>query len=247
MTTPLTGKRIVVCGYHWAGCKAVEIFRQAGAQLHVYTHQAGEGVPCVASYCRRIGVPFTLGRISADNLPFTPDLLASIYYRYLIKPEVISCVGRRIYNLHPSLLPKYRGCSSLTWAMVQNEATVGYTYHYVDAGFDTGDIILQNPIVVEPFDTQQTLYYRVMFQALQEIINVTQLVLSGFSGVPQQGEASYFKRGAPYSGVIDPSWTEAAVERFIRAMTFPPYPYATYLGSPVRTFEDYLTKRGSAK
>jgi methionyl-tRNA formyltransferase len=247
MMTRLTGKNIVIGGYHWIGCKAIEVFRDAGANVYVYTHPAGEGVPCVASYCRRAGVAFTVERISASNLPFTPDLIASVYYRHLIKPDVIERVGGRIINLHPSLLPKYRGCSSLTWAMVQKQATAGYTYHYIDAGCDTGNVILQRPVKIEPFDTQQTLYYRVMFQAVQDLIPAVEFVFDGAPGIPQSGEATHFKRGAPYNGVIDPAWPEADVEHFIRAMTFPPYPYATFLGTPIRTFEEYLAKRESAK
>jgi len=243
----LKGKNIVVCGYHWTGCKAVETFREAGANVHVYTHEAGDGVPSVARYCQKAGVPYTYERISASNLPFTPDVIASIYYRFLIKPDVIARVGGRIFNLHPSLLPKYRGCSSLTWAMVHKQATAGFTFHYIDAGCDTGNILLQRPVTIEPFDTQQTLYYRVMFQAVQELMPVVELVFDGAPGVPQSGEATHFKRGAPYNGVIDPAWPDEDVEHFIRAMTFPPYPYATFLGAPVRTFEEYGAKRDSAK
>jgi len=247
LMTAFKGKKIVVCGYHWIGCKAVEIFRAAGANVYVYTHSAGEGVPCVASYCRKAGVNYTLERISASNLPFTPDVIASIYYRFMIKPDVIARVGGRIFNLHPSLLPKYRGCSSLTWAMVQQQANAGYTYHYIDSGCDTGNVILQKPVKIEPFDTQLTLYYRVMFQAIEDLVPAIECVFEGAPGVPQSGEATHFKRGAPYNGVIDPAWSEARVEHFIRAMTFPPYPYATFLGTPIRTLEEYLAKRESAK
>ena len=102
----LNGKNIVVCGYHWIGCKAVEIFRAAGANVYVYTHSAGEGVPCLASYCQRAGVRFTLERVTASNLPFTPDVLAYSDYRVLIKPDVIEGAGGRILNFHPSWLPK---------------------------------------------------------------------------------------------------------------------------------------------
>src|SRR5665213_237254 len=242
MASPLTGKNIIVCGYHWVGARAVELLRSMGANVYVYTHPSGEGVPCVANYCRKAAIPCSFERISADALPFTPDAIASIYYRYLIKPDLIARVNGKIFNLHPSLLPKYRGCSSLAWAMMHNQAVVGYTYHYIDAGCDTGNIILQKPMEVEPFDTLQTLYYRVMFQAVTDLIVATKLVLNGFPGSAQSGEPSYFKRGAPYNGVIDPAWDIDQVERFIRVMTFPPYPYATAQGNPVRTFDDYLAQ-----
>jgi methionyl-tRNA formyltransferase len=86
-----------------------------------------------------------------------------------------------------------------------------------------------------------------MFRAIEDLVTAIESVFEGAPGVPQSGEATHFKRGAPYDGVIDPAWSEAEVEHFIRAMTFPPYPYATFLGTPIRTFEEYLAKRGSAK
>jgi methionyl-tRNA formyltransferase len=239
MTSVLAGKKVIVCGYHWIGCKAIELLQQAGAELYVYTHEAVEAVPCIGSLCKKIGVRSTFEKITTANLPFKPDLIASVYYRHIIGKSVIDSVGGKIFNLHPSLLPKYRGCSSLTWAMVNGESTVGYTYHYIDPGCDTGNIILQKQIAVEPFDTQQTLYYRVMFRAIEDLLPSAELVLSDNAGTPQRGESTYYKRGAPFNGIIDPTWPEEQVERFIRAMTFPPYPYATFCGTPIRTMDQY--------
>jgi methionyl-tRNA formyltransferase len=237
--TSLVGKKIIVCGYHWIGCKAIDLLNQAGADLYVYTHPAAEAVPCVATFCRERSLPWTFEKIRATNLPFKPDLIASVYYRNLIEKAVIDAVGGKIFNLHPSLLPKYRGCSSLTWAMINDEATAGYTYHYIDTGCDTGDIIWQKRITIEPFDTQQTLYYRVMFRATEDFLSAAAFALSGEPGTPQKGPALYYKRGAPFNGVIDPAWPEPKIERFIRAMTFPPLPYASFCGSPVRTMDEY--------
>ena len=70
-------------------------------------------------------------------------MICSIYYRYIIEEEIINCVNGKIFNLHPSLLPNYKGCSSLTWAMINGEAEVGYSYHYIDVTLDTGNVILQ--------------------------------------------------------------------------------------------------------
>ena len=84
----------------------------------------------------------------------------------MIKQDVIDIVNGKIFNLHPALLPKYRGCSSVTWAMINGEKECGFTYHYIDKGCDTGKIILQKAIKIEDFDTQLTLYNRVMFESM---------------------------------------------------------------------------------
>lgn len=85
-------------------------------------------------------------------MPFVPDVICSIYYRYIIGNDVIETVDGRIFNLHPALLPKYRGCSSLTWAMINGEKECGYTYHYINKTCDIGDIIFQNKITIEEFE-----------------------------------------------------------------------------------------------
>lgn len=136
--------KVILCGYHWTGCKALEILRKSNHDLYVFTHESPYNIPSLADYCKKIHIPFSLENISKAELPFMPDVICSISYRYIIKRHIIDSCKGKIFNLHPSLLPKYRGCSSLTWSMINGEKNVGYTYHYIDAGTDTGDIIIQD-------------------------------------------------------------------------------------------------------
>jgi UDP-4-amino-4-deoxy-L-arabinose formyltransferase/UDP-glucuronic acid dehydrogenase (UDP-4-keto-hexauronic acid decarboxylating) len=197
------------------------------------------------NYCGRVKVPFSLENISTATLPFRPDIIASIHYRNLIKPNVIEACDSRIFNLHPSLLPDYRGCSSLTWALIDGESKAGFTFHYVDNGCDTGDILLQQVVKIEEFDTQATLVYRVMFEAMNHFETVFEMVSAGRAGKAQEGTGSYHRRGCPYGGVIPPEWREEKVERFIRAMTNPPLPVATFMGRPVHTIEEFRSLRSA--
>ena len=144
----------------------------------------------------------------------------------MIKKHIIEICNRKIFNLHPSLLPKYRGCSSLTWAMINGEKEVGFTYHYLDEGCDTGDIIIQKIHHIEDWDTQETLYMRIMFEAMKYFEFAFNFVSKGLVGKKQKGESSYYKRGCPYNGQINPDWDLKYKNRFIRAMIFPPYPVA---------------------
>ena len=173
-------------------------------------------------------------------MPFKPDIICSIYYRYIIPENVINAVNGKIFNLHPALLPNYRGCSSLTWAMINGEEYCGYTYHYIDKDCDTGRIIIQKKIKIEDFDTQLTLYNRVMFTALNDFKEVLNLVSNGYKGTEQIGEGSYYKRGCPYGGIIQDEFSEDKAERFIRAMIYPPYPPAKYNDKSVVSIEEYM-------
>lgn len=232
--------KIVLCGYHWSGCKALEVLSELASEFYVYTHDAVYHVPDLKRLCQTRNIPFSTEAINLENLPFVPDILVSVYYRTIIPADVIQCCNNKAVNLHPSLLPAYRGCSSLTWALINNEPEVGFTYHYIDEGIDTGNIVLQKTMPIFEWDTQVSLYYRVMFEALNELPVVIQKVLNGESGSMQQGPVSYYKRGCPLQGEIQPDWPLTKVERFIRAMTFPPYPPARYKGKDILSMTDFL-------
>lgn len=231
--------RVILCGYHWTGCKALELLLNEGHEVYVYTHETENYVADLEGLCIKKNIQYSMDRISADNLPFIPDIICSIYYRWIIKRDVIDAVKGRIFNLHPALLPKYRGCSSLTWAMINGEEQCGFTYHYIDEGCDTGNIIIQKVINIEDFDTQLTLCNRVMFESMECFLEAVHLVEQGYEGKRQLGETMLYKRGCPMDGEIVDSMNLEMAERFIRAMCYPPYPAARYHGQEIKTLKEF--------
>lgn len=231
--------KIILCGYHWAGCKALELLLEEDNEIFVFTHSMDKSVCDLEGLCIKKGIAYSLDKICVENMPFIPDVICSIYYRYIISKDVISLVSGKIFNLHPALLPKYRGCSSLTWAMINGEKECGYTYHYIDENCDTGNIILQKSLKIEEFDTQLTLYNRVMFEALKDFKDAFNKVVNGYPGNIQSGKPSYYKRGCPLDGKLDALMNETEAERFIRAMIYPPYPPAKYEGMEIFTIQEY--------
>lgn len=233
--------KAILCGYHWAGCKALRLLLDMNYEVFVFTHKAPPYVPSLLDYCKENYIPYSIEKISKDNLPFIPDIICSIYYRYIIHEEIINHVDKKIFNLHPSLLPDYKGCSSLTWAMINNEKNVGFTYHYLTSKVDSGNILIQKEIEVEPFDLQSTLYNRVMFESIKYFKNAVKLVLEEYPGIPQTSEIGrYLQRGCPMNGEINDIWDEEKIKRFIRSMIYPPLPYAHYKGHEVKTFSEFI-------
>ena len=123
--------------------------------------------------------------------------------------------------------------------MINGEKEAGYTYHYIDTGTDTGDIIIQEPLKIEEFDTQETLYIRAMLESMKKFSLAFAHVANGLPGKKQEGKPSYYPRGCPHKGKIDPNWDYAYKERFIRAMTYPPYPVAKLGGRKIFTMHDF--------
>ncbi len=236
---------LVLAAYNSAGCGVVEHVagRADVDRLIVFTHEPPSGVPDVRQTAERLGIAWTTDRLSVDALPFRPDVIASIYYRHIIAPSVIDACDGRIFNAHPSLLPRHRGCSSIPWSIIEGDSLTGVTFHYIDEGIDTGRILLQSVLPIAPDETQSTLYTRAASRVVVLWPAALQLVISGFPGIDQEGPTCYHPRGAPCGGEIDDSWSDAEVDRFIRALTFPPYPLARYCGAEITSLPEYLALR----
>ena len=78
------------------------------------------------------------------------DWLILAGYMRVIHAPLLEAYPRRILNIHPSLLPKYRGLDALGQALSAGETTLGVSVHYVDAGLDTGEVIAQIPFTIQP-------------------------------------------------------------------------------------------------
>jgi len=231
--------KIILCGYKLIGCEVLNFLIQRNHEIYVYTHESPYFIHNLREACEVNNVDFTLEKISIDNIPFKPDLICVTYYNFIIPSNVIEYCNNRIFNIHPSLLPKYRGCSSITWAIINGEKYTGFTYHYIDENIDTGRIIFQKRIKINEYDTGGSLYMKVMLSASESFEYVFDRVCDNYKGVPQNRGGQYFKRGAPYNGVISSEWNIKKIERFIRAMNYPPYPFAKFNGVEVKTISEF--------
>jgi methionyl-tRNA formyltransferase len=131
----------------------------------------GRGLELVASPVKlsalKLNLPITQPERIKTNEEFRAQLIA-------LKPDAIIVVGYgRIIpqwmldlpplgniNVHASLLPKYRGAAPIQWAIAQGETVTGVTIMRIDAGLDTGDILLQDELPIAPDDTSETLFPR---------------------------------------------------------------------------------------
>ncbi|CAK8986338.1 unnamed protein product [Durusdinium trenchii] len=176
---------------------------------------------------------------------FRPDLIVSASYRKKITASVLNLCPDCV-NFHPSLLPKHRGCWSGFWCIFDGDTETGVTCHRMVEDFDAGLILQQERL--------QVVYKKL----LPVTANCARAVFSHYfssTGLPpgevQRGESSYHYRKLPFEGLIQPEWSEEQVERFIRAMYFPPFDGAALLVNgrpmPVESLEAYrCLQRSSA-
>jgi len=108
-----------------------------------------------------------------------PDLFISMYFGRLFSPELLAVPRIGCINMHPTLLPKYRGQGPTIWPIVHGETETGQTVHWLDEGIDTGDIIAQRAIPIEPDDTSATLDAKLVDLGVELFIETWPLIASG--------------------------------------------------------------------
>ncbi len=89
------------------------------------------------------------------------DFVALAGFMRIVKPGLLNAFAGRIINIHPSLLPNFPGLEAGKQALEAGVAETGCTVHFVDAGIDTGAVIIQRKVSVLPGDTEETLMNRI--------------------------------------------------------------------------------------
>lgn len=128
-----------------------------------------------------------IGRILRDG---RTDLVCLAGYMRILSPEFVREWPGRILNIHPSLLPKYRGLSPQRQALEAGEVEAGCSVHIVDEGTDTGPVVLQRTVPVEPNDTEETLSARILRQEHEAYPEAIVKVLAGLTGPPKNAPKS---------------------------------------------------------
>jgi methionyl-tRNA formyltransferase len=166
-----------------------------------------------------------------------PDLLFSFYYRRLLPDEMLAVPRLGAFNVHGSLLPKYRGRAPVNWAVLKGETRTGATLHVMTARADTGPIVDQEAVPIGPEDTALEVQRRVTAAAVAILARRIEELKAGTAATRPQDEAAAtrFGRRHPEDGRIDWSRPAREVHDLVRAVTHP-FPGAfTELFGP-RTF-----------
>jgi methionyl-tRNA formyltransferase len=171
----------------------------------------------------KINTPEWIERIAA----LRPDLILSVYYRNMISTKILGLAPLSAFNLHGSLLPKYRGRAPINWAVLHGEPRIGMTLHRMVRAPDAGAIVDQEGVEIGPRDTAEQAFRKVLPCARRVLERQIDALLAGIAKeTPQDdSQATYFGGRKPEDGRI--AWTQTSRQIFnlIRAVT-DPYPGA---------------------
>ncbi|WP_433765584.1 bifunctional UDP-4-amino-4-deoxy-L-arabinose formyltransferase/UDP-glucuronic acid oxidase ArnA [Pseudomonas putida] len=230
--------KAVVFAYHDIGCAGIESLLAAGYEIAaVFTHaddpKENAFYGSVAQLCARHGIavhapedanhPLWVERIAK----LQPDFLFSFYYRNLLSEPLLATASKGAFNLHGSLLPRYRGRAPANWVLVNGETETGVTLHRMVKRADAGAIVAQQRVAIERSDTALTLHGKLRVAAADLLRDTLPALAQGkISETPQdESKATVFGRRTPADGKL--VWSQPAEKLFnlVRAVT-QPYPGA---------------------
>lgn len=157
---------------------------------------------------------------------FNADLFIVVAFRML--PEIVwNMPPKGTFNLHASLLPQYRGAAPINWALINGEKETGVTTFFLQHEIDTGNIILQEKIAIEPNDNAETLHDKLMALGAGLILRTVKLIESGDVKTASQTMCEELKPAPKiFKETCKINWNDSCenIRNFVRGLS--PYPAA---------------------
>ena len=168
-----------------------------------------------------------------------PDAIVVAAFGQILPKTVLDIPKSGCYNVHASLLPKYRGAAPINWAIINGEESTGVTIMKMDVGMDTGEMLLKEEEPILPDDTAGTLTERLAAMGARLMVKALKELEAGvLHGTPQDsGKATYASMLKKEMGRID--WTRPAVEieRLVRGLNPWPGAYTVVKGETLKIWK----------
>lgn len=235
--------KTVVFAYHNIGCIGLKALLENNFEVSaVFTYIDNENeniwFDSVAELAAEHNIPVYTPENVNNNIwisrikNMNPDYIFSFYYRNLLSKEILDIPSIGSFNLHGSLLPKYRGRAPINWVLVNGEKETGVTLHHMTEKPDDGDIVASKKVEIDKNDTALTLNKKMSNASFELLKETLPLIKTGKAKrIPQDPkQATYFGKRTPKDGLINWKNSAEVINNLIKAVT-KPYPGAfTFLG-----------------
>ncbi len=242
--------RLVFMGTPEIAREALEALVRAGHQvLAVITQpdrRAGRGrklsrTPVAAAAERRgieVWQPKAIGQLAPRLAGLGAQAACVMAYGQVLPPPVLDAFPLGCVNLHTSLLPELRGAAPINWAIVRGYRRSGVTTMFMDRGLDTGDIILQKALDLDPQETAGTLARRLARMGAGLLVDTMELVARGQAPRrPQDHDrATYAPQLKKQDGLLDWSLPAPELDRRVRGLDPWPAAFTSLQGKMLRLF-----------
>jgi methionyl-tRNA formyltransferase len=168
----------------------------------------------------------------------SPDLVAVAAFGQMLPREIIRAPRMGCVNVHPSLLPKYRGAAPINWALIRGEVKTGVTIMLIDEGMDTGDILTQEEAMIGPEERFGELHDRLAEMGAMLLLKTIDMIIKGKAlRTPQDSSlATYAPRLKKEDGLI--RWDDDVHKtvNIIRGLSPAPCAYTLFKGKMLKIF-----------
>ena len=154
-----------------------------------------------------------------------PDIIVVVAYR-ILPPAVYECATKGAFNLHGSLLPKYRGAAPINRAVMAGETETGVTTFFLERKVDTGNMIMQRSMLIGAADTAGEVHDRMMVLGAEAVLETVQRIIKGDVQTFQQDDSQATSAPKIFKEDCEIDWSQPAsvVHNHIRGLS--PYPGA---------------------
>lgn len=199
--------------------------RPAGRGQHLAT-------PPLGDHAKKRGLPLFQPEKLRDPaaiahcLAHHADIFVVVAYGQIIPNELLTAAKYKCVNLHPSLLPKYRGAAPLNWPIIQGDATTGVTTMFLVEALDAGDILMQYPLPIAPTDTAAMLHDKLSQLGARVMVETLAGLESGKITPQKQDDskATYAEKLSKEHGQIKWELPADVIARLVRGLQ--PWPMA---------------------
>jgi UDP-4-amino-4-deoxy-L-arabinose formyltransferase/UDP-glucuronic acid dehydrogenase (UDP-4-keto-hexauronic acid decarboxylating) len=236
--------KTVVLAYHEIGCAGLQFLKEAGAEITgVFTHEDDPGenlwfgsvAQRAKDYGLRVYAPVQINDPEWVEVirDCEPEILFSFYYRKLLSARILEIPSRGCYNLHGSLLPRFRGRSPTNWAILLGEKKTGVTLHEMVVKADAGVIVGQKGVEISEDDDARAVLMKQVEATRALLAEVYPLLIQGRAPAIVQDErlATKFGGRRPEDGEIHWQQSAESIHNLVRAVAYPwPGAFSTLRG-----------------
>ena len=252
--------RLVFLGTPEFAVPTLEHIARAGHEIAAVVTQPdrprGRGqqpaAPPVKQTALRLGLPvFQPERVRRpEALDFlrgcAAEAMVVVGYGQIIPQSVIDLAPNGIINVHASLLPKYRGAGPVQWAIINGETRTGVTTMRIDAGLDTGDMLLKRETEIGPEEDAVALASRLSVMGAELLVETLARIREIVPEKQDPTEATYAPLLKKEDGAIDWSRPAAAIHNRVRGLQPWPGAYAKFRGHTVHVWKSRVSEAAGA-
>lgn len=216
---------------------------------------SASNLPGIKDLCREYGIP-VINSLDEFLKIADVDILVSVQYHEILKPQHIRKAKQIAVNLHMAPLPEYRGCNQFSFAIIDEAKEFGTTFHRMEEKIDGGDILFEKRFAI-PADCHVSWLYEKTYResALLFKESIGKIIEGNYSIIPQSSfsgkrNSSFHLRGdIEKIKKIDLNWDNEKILRYFRATYFPPFspPFAMVDGKKVEITPEWIEERMKKK